>query len=126
MNEQFELPVLPYAGTSGWSGTNTSKDRAFDSDSTGKTKRSQIDALKAINNLGTFGITWKELSEITRWHHGLSSGVLSILHKEGIISRLLEKRGKCRIYVANHKVDGRETDSQGRKPKECPNCGHLV
>jgi len=124
MDEQ--LPLLTYAGTSGWSGTDTSKDRAFDSDSTGRTKKSQEYALRIINNVVSVGITWKELSEITGWHHGLSSGVLSILHKEGMISRLLEKRGKCRIYIANNYVDGRETDSQGRKPKECPNCGHLV
>jgi hypothetical protein len=118
--------VLPYAGTSGWSGTDTSKARASDSDKSGKTKDSQSVALKIVALSGHGGVTLQELSHLTRWHHGLSSGVLSILHKEGMISRLLEKRGKCRVYVANNDVDGRETDSQGRKPKECPNCGHLV
>lgn len=117
---------LPYNGTSGWSGTETSRERAVTADSNGETKSRQRAVIRHLYMSGERGITWKELSEMTGWHHGTASGALSVLHKEGKIARLTEKRGKCRIYVANQYINGRETDSQGRKPKECPNCGHTL
>lgn len=125
MNQSDESVSLPYAGTSGWSGTDTSRARAITSDTTGGTKLRQLQVIKILNGLGEHGVTWKELAENTGWHHGQASGVLSVLHKEGRIARLVAKRGKCRIYVANNFINERETDSQGRKPKPCSNCGHV-
>jgi Ser/Thr protein kinase RdoA (MazF antagonist) len=122
----MQLGLLPYNGTSGWSGTDTSEQRAELNDNSGITGRNQRIALKFLSLEGEHGLTWVELAAITQWHHGASSGVLSVLHKEGKISRLLEKRTRCRVYVLNEYVSGRETDSQGRKPKECPNCGHSL
>jgi hypothetical protein len=125
-NKVIEEPVLPYAGTSGWSGTETSKDRAVTADRSGETSKRQRQTIRTLKVQTTWGITWKELSEIMGWHHGTSSGVLSVLHKADKIARLREKRDKCRVYVLKEYVNGRETDSQGRKPKECPNCGHHL
>lgn len=118
--------VLPYNGTSGWSGTNTSETRATDADNSGKTAYRQQQLIRLLSLTENDGLTWKELAEITDWHHGTASGVLSVMHKAGKISRLLETRNGCRVYVTNEYVYGRETDSQGRKPKECPNCGHHL
>jgi len=120
--------VLPYAGTSGWSGTDTSEERAKTSDSKGKTSDIQAYALRSLYGRGPRGLTWKELSEQTGWHHGTSSSVLSVLHKAERIYRLKERRDGCRVYVYNGPdyLDGREHDMQGRKPKECPNCGHSL
>ena len=118
--------VLPYAGTSGWSGTDTSKERAKANDSSGKTADNQEHALLMILLSGIDGITWKELSELTGWHHGTSSGVLSVLHKAERICRLTERRDRCRVYVYPDYLNGREHDMQGRKPKECPNCGYHL
>ena len=117
---------LPYAGTSGWSGTETSKERAITNDSTGKTARNQRYTLECLYIAGATGLTWKELSETTGWHHGTSSGVLSVLHKDEQIYRLKESRNRCRVYVYPDYLNGREHDMQGRKPKECPNCGHNL
>lgn len=117
---------LPYAGTSGWSGTDTSKERAKTSDSNGKTRDKQAYTLESLYIAGTKGITWKELSEKAGWHHGTSSSVLSVLHKVERIYRLKERRGGCRVYVNPDYLNGREHDMQGRKPKECPNCGHSL
>jgi len=119
---------LPYAGTSGWSGTDTSEERAKTNDSNGKTSEKQEYTLRSLYNAGHNGMTWKELSEQTGWHHGTSSSVLSVLHKVERIYRLKERRGGCRVYVYNGPdyLDGREYDMQGRKPKECPNCGHSL
>ncbi len=118
--------VLPYAGTSGWSGTDTSKERATTNDKNGKTFDNQAYTLGSLYGRLEKGMTWKELSEQTGWHHGTSSGVLSVLHKAERIYRLKERRGGCRVYVYPDYLNGREHDMQGRKPKECPNCGHSL
>ena len=125
--EQLDLttiPVTPFAGTSGWSGSETSKARAISEDSSGVTAGRQTLTLKILWQESKFdGITWSELSEKTGWHHGSSSGVLSVLHKAGLIVRLKERRKKCAIYVSPDYVDGREVSE--RKVKKCANCGHT-
>ena len=117
----LELPLTPYAGTSGWSGSESSRDRAIQEDQDGTTKGRQNVVLRMINASKTYGMTWKELAEETGWHHGQASGVLSVLHKEGLIERLTERRGKCAIYIGLHSVNGRKTSE--RKVKSCKHCG---
>lgn len=89
-------PVLPYAGTLGWSGT-------------GATTLAQSLALNHVRAQGERGLTWFELAEIMNWHHGTASGQLSVLDKGGVITRLKEKRGKSSVYVLNKYVNGRES-----------------
>lgn len=113
----------PYNGTSGWSGTDTSRDRAIESDTSGDTASRQRQTIGHLYLMGEEGMTWKELADITGWHHGQTSGALSVLHKAGKICRLMEKRNKCRVYVLPEYVNGRQTDEQGRK-HTCPECGH--
>jgi len=121
-----QILVLPYNGTSGWSGSETSRERALDNDSSGQTKTNQNRTLRYLQEAGHAGLTWKELADLTDWHHGTSSGVLSVLHKEGIIYRLLEKRNRCKVYVHPDYRNGREHEPQGRKQKQCPKCGHCL
>jgi hypothetical protein len=116
-------PSLPYAGTSGWSGTDTSRGRAIDADSTGLTGERQARVIEILDERGEYGLTWKDLADILGAHHGTASGVLSVLHKSGHIARLSESRDRCKIYVLPEYVNGRECESQGRS-RECPNCGH--
>lgn len=117
-------PILPYAGTSGWSGSETSRERAVTADRNGTTRLRQSLTLNHLNHNGERGLTWKDLSEITNWHHGTASGVLSVLHKKGLIERLTTKRDKCAIYVASNYVAGRPVAI--RKIKTCKHCGgHL-
>lgn len=117
-------PVLPYAGTSGWSGTNTSRERAITEDGNGTTGLRQRQTITHVRHQEFRGLTWKELSEITNWHHGQASGALSVLHKAGLIARLVERRNKCAIYVAPEFVNGRKYSLQ--KIKTCKHCGgHL-
>lgn len=117
----LELPLTPYAGTSGWSGSQTSQDRAVQEDTDGTTKGRQNVTLRMINASKTYGMTWKELADETGWHHGQASGVLSVLHKEGLIERLAERRGKCAVYIGLNSVNGRKTSV--RKIKSCKHCG---
>jgi len=116
---------LPYAGTSGWSGTTTSKERAVTADNSGKTKDRQKETYDLLQQAGTNGLTWKELSSQTQMHHGTASGTLSVMHKDQRIIRLTDKRNRCKIYVHPDFVIGRETETQGN-PKQCPNCGHKL
>jgi hypothetical protein len=120
-----DKPALPYRGTSGWSGTDTSRDRAVNADASGVTGERQSQVIAVLDERGEHGVTWKELGTILGAHHGTASGVLSVLHKAGHIARLNESRDRCKIYVLPEYVNGRECESQGRS-RECPNCGHHL
>jgi len=124
--ENDDAVSLPYNGTSGWSGTDTSEERVFIRDTRGDTKEVQSYIMRLLYVRDEQGATWKEIADLTLWHHGVVSGALSVLHKEGKIARLTERRNRCRVYVHPAYVNERDTDSQGRKPKECPNCGHSL
>lgn len=102
-------PSLPYAGTSGWSGSDTSRDRALEADSSGTTTQRQDDTIAFFKHAGPVGATWVELGDHMGWHHGVSSGILSVLHREGHLCRLVERRNKCAVYVHPSFVGGRDT-----------------
>jgi hypothetical protein len=106
---------LPYGGTSGWSGSEASHDRAVSSDQSGQTRTRQQGTVAYLRLRGAEGVTWPELGRVRGWHHGTASGVLSVLHKEGVIARLKERRDKCSIYVLPEFVNGRATSPHGRK-----------
>jgi len=121
MNSENQ-PELPYNGTSGHSGSETSRSRAVSADRSGKTALRQAQALNLLSREKMSGLTWKEFSEITGLHHGTASGVLSVLHKVGRIARLKETRNGCKVYVDLSCIAGRLVEGQGRK-KCCPHCG---
>jgi DNA-binding MarR family transcriptional regulator len=121
-NQSLPHPELPYAGTSGHSGSDTSKARALSSDSSGQTARRQRQALALLDSQGYIGLTWKELASLLNLHHGSASGVLSVLHKTGRIARLKESRNGSKVYVALSSIHGRTTERHG-KEKQCPHCG---
>lgn len=120
----LDAPALPYAGTSGWSGSSTSKARAVTADENGTTSDRQQTVLGLLFLAGFEGMTWKDLSESTGWHHGTASGALSVLHKDGRILRLTETRSRCKVYALPDYRDGREIEPHGRKTHTCSNCGH--
>lgn len=125
MNEQ--LPLTPYNGTSGWSGTDTSKDRAETEDTNGTTAARQSAILHYLHLRGAEGATWKDLASWLRWHHGQASGALSVLHKEGLIVRLSETRNRCKVYVHPEYVHSRNSEEHGsKKTKTCPHCGNSL
>ena len=101
---------LPYAGSSGWSGTDTSRERAVRQDGSGRTAKMHRAALASLGVASFDGMTWKELAEAHGWHHGQASGCLTTLHKAGRVDRLLEKRDRCRVYVLPFFRAGRECD----------------
>lgn len=119
-----QKPILPYNGTSGWSGSDTSLERAVRNDTDGTTGKRQKATLELLDGSGAQGMTWKELSDETGWHHGSASGVLSVLHKAGQINRLkTTRRNRCAVYVSAHHTYGRETVQP--KIKRCRHCGGV-
>jgi hypothetical protein len=105
-------PTLPYETadgerTAGWSGSDTSHERAVRERDDGTISERQRRTVDLIARQYGHGMTWKELSDATGWHHGQSSGVLSNLHQEGIIDRLTIRRHGCLVYVNPRYVEGR-------------------
>jgi hypothetical protein len=116
-NQRNEL-VLPYAGTSGHSGSDTSSERARRMDTSGKTSDLQRLAMSMIISSEDFGVTWKELADRLNVHHGSASGVLSVLHLAGKIERLTATRNRCKIYVSPDWVFFRPTETpKSKQPK---------
>lgn len=109
------MTVLPYGGTSGWSGSSTSEERAIRADEGGKTGLMQDMARRLLADKGPIGATWREFAAYAGVHHGTASGTLSCLHKEGEIARLEDRRDRCQIYVLPEHVGDRVALSHGRK-----------
>lgn len=107
-------PELPYAGTSGWSGSETSRSRAERADTSGVTGKRQRETLRLLDLHGERGLTWQELAAVLGVHHGAASGVLSGLHTAGRIDRLTEVRNRCKVYVLPQHVAGRATEAYRR------------
>jgi len=107
---------LPYGNppTSGWSGSDTSRERAEREDADGTTHARQATTLRAAGFRGYAGITVKELRADTGWHHGQASGSLSTLHKAGKLARLSLSRERCKVYVLPSQVQGRAIEPHGQ------------
>lgn len=115
-----DQPVLPYGrgenANSGYSGSETSKARAVEADTSGQTAARQRAVLAYLHFRGHHGATWREAGEVLHVHHGSVSGALSNLHKVGRIVRLAETRNRCKVYVLDEFVDGRDTEPYGKAP----------
>jgi hypothetical protein len=113
--------------TSGWSGSETSHERAVSEDASGTTHYRQNEVVRLLGRhtrtvkglMGgrEAGLTVADIREWTGWHHGQASSALSVLHKEGKIARLTERRDRCAVYVLPEYVDGRETAPHGRQKR---------
>ena len=117
---------VPYNGTAGWSGTDTSKARAIDNVHSGRELNNQQLALHLLKKAGANGLTWKELATATGWHHGTASGVLSVLHKSDAIVRTIKIRNKCKVYVHQNYKDQVMHEVYKKREKLCPHCGNDI
>jgi hypothetical protein len=99
--------TLPYLGTEGFSGTDTSEEGARTRAETAAERQDRTVALADTPD----GITVKELRDLP-WipHHGVASSTLTVLHKAGRLARLVDKRDKCKIYITPERVEGRLTE----------------
>lgn len=102
---------LPYAGTSGATRTDTSIGRVSKRDSDGTTGRDQRFALRLLQRSAEYGVTVVDLREHVdfKGHHGDASSVLTTLHKDDRIVRLVARRDRSHVYVLPAFVNDRET-----------------
>jgi hypothetical protein len=117
---------VPYNGTAGWSGTDTSQQRAVDNIHSGRELNNQEFALFILKSRGIHGATWKEIATHTGWHHGTASGVLSVLHQSGAIVRLYSARNRCKIYVHQDFKDDVKYTTYKKPERFCPHCGNDI
>lgn len=126
-DEDFQ-PSLPYAGTEGYAGSDTSRERAQSEAVSGVASKRQRYVLIMAARAKENGITVAELRD-TNLHHGRISGALSVLHKMGKLARLREVRGKCKVYVLPEYVGERPTEPHGvvhRADKETLDAATVV
>jgi hypothetical protein len=116
---------FPYAGTTGWAGSDTSRDRALQQDSDGTFNERETVAIDLLKMNKNHGATWRDLALYANLHHGQASGVLSILHKQEKIARLSDRRDKCAIYVLPEFINDRET-SEHRNTRASENIAIIL
>jgi hypothetical protein len=104
--------ALPYNGTEGYAGSDTSRQAAIDAAVHGTASKRQRYILILAGRAKERGITVAELRDASL-HHGRVSGALSVLHKVGKLVRLTEVRGRCKVYVLPDYVNGRPTEPHG-------------
>lgn len=110
------IPVTPYAGTSGWSGSSASEERAVTRDAAGLTSKTQKAVLAYVATSLRTGATIADVRKaFPEDHHGTLSGAMSNLQACGLLARLTERRDKCQVYVLPEHVAGREIAPQGRR-----------
>jgi hypothetical protein len=105
-------PSLPYRNTEGYAGSDTSKAQAQADAVSGVASKRQRYVLIMAARAGEKGITVAELRDQSL-HHGRISGALSVLHKEGRLSRLTEVRDHCKVYALPQYVGDRPTERHG-------------
>lgn len=103
---------LPYAGTEGYAGSDTSRERAIREAVDGTASKRQRFILILAGRAQEKGITVAELRDASL-HHGRVSGALSVLHKTGKLARLTESRDRCKVYVLPQYVNGRPIEAHG-------------
>jgi hypothetical protein len=112
INSPRDEAALPYAGTEGYAGSETSRQAAFREVVHGTASKRQRYILILAERAKDKGITVAELRDASL-HHGRVSGALSVLHKVGKLSRLTEVRGRCKVYVLPEFVNDRPTEPHG-------------
>lgn len=110
--------AAPYDGTTGFSGSEASRDAAREDVESGKAADRQRRVLEQLRLAGRVGVTIGEFREnhaLSGEHHGKVSSTFSSLHKAGEVNRLREKRNGSSVYVLPEFVGNRDTAQQGRQ-----------
>jgi len=99
--------AAPYAGGTGNAQAGPSTERQQREDEEGISQARQTLVVGFLGREGPLGMTIKELSKVTGWHHGQASNALSVLDTAGEIVRLDERREKQSVYVLKDFLIGR-------------------
>lgn len=103
-----DLPALPYNGTEGYSGGDSSRERAEREAASGEATERQKQIIEILRERRSAGATYREVGDELGEGHGSVSGSLSTMQQEGHITRLKQRRHRCEIYILEEFVNGRE------------------
>lgn len=102
----------PYGSKgSGWSGSDTSRERAEREDAEGITGWRMAQVHNIVRLSAKKGMTCAELEQSLGLGHGAVSAALTRLHKSGHLTRLQERREGQEVYVRWQYIDGRPESS---------------
>lgn len=117
-DEQLPYPEDDGTHTAGWSGSETSHERALRERDSGELSKRLKRTLNIVRMSGVRGLTVKELRDDTGWHHGKASAALSVLHHDNLLLRLKESRDRCQVYVVPQYRLDREESRYRRNSKQ--------
>lgn len=114
--------IIPYGQKgSGWSGSETSRDRAEREDALGITGKRQAEVYALLATHTSKGMTVKEVEDALSIGHGPASSALTHLHRAGRVARLQERRMNQQVYVLKGYVGDRdESPYRPRLPRPHP------
>jgi hypothetical protein len=76
----------------------------------GETSQARMEALDLLAARKQHGLTSLEWTEATGTGRPTTASTLSILHEDGLITRLKESRRRGKVYVLHEYVEGREEE----------------
>jgi hypothetical protein len=92
--------IVPYGSKgSGWSGSDTSRERQEREDAAGITGWRQHEVFAYLTKRGADGATVAEVEDHFEIGHGKASSALTHLHRAERIVRIKERRGRQEIYL---------------------------
>ena len=101
--------IIPYGSKGvGWSGSETSRERAEREDAMGITGHRQAAVYALLAQKNTAGMTVKEVEDALSIGHGPASSALTHLHRADRVARLQERRVGQQVYVLKGYVEDRE------------------
>lgn len=101
--------IIPYGQKgSGWSGSETSRERAEREDAMGITGKRQAQVYALLATHTTNGMTVKEVEDALSIGHGPASSALTHLHRADRVVRLQERRVGQQVYVLKGYAEDRE------------------
>ena len=101
--------ILPYGEKgSGWSGSETSRERAEREDASGITGQRQAQVFALLATHTNKGMTVKEVEDALSIGHGQASSALTHLHRAERVVRLQERRNGQQVYLLRGYAEGRE------------------
>jgi hypothetical protein len=114
--------IIPYGETgSGWSGSDTSRERQEREDGAGITGWRQHEVFAYLTKRGADGATVAEVEDHFEIGHGKASSALTHLHRADRIKRMKERRNGQEVYILEQfRGEREEAAYRPRLPRKHP------
>jgi hypothetical protein len=116
--KKFFRASLPYNGTEGYAASEPSEERATRRARNGRAEAIQQQVWDMLTAAGPDGVIYTEVRDKLGVNSNIANPALSVLHKDGRIAKLSDKRDGCGIYVHIAHINGREVVPHGGMDKD--------